>query len=364
MVNIGILGLGGIAQLSHLPMLYNLPEEFTVVAGYDPSPSVSHNVAHRYNVPKLYDTSEALIADPNVQAVLVLTPDPMHATLAKACIEAGKHVLVEKPLAMNSDDIRMLVETQKAHPGVVAMVGYMRRFAYPFLKAKELLAADERPIQYLRFRDIILEGGYYVGQTTKTFSARKVGDMPAGSAEKMAEMKYAQHSVGLGQDATEMQRNAYQMLLGLGCHTFSAVRELVGLPKEVKSVLTSGNGTHFASLLQYDGFIGVYEMVNDQEVVQFDAAIEIYQGDRRLKIKYETPYIRFLPHSLVVDEHPAGGEARTTVYGPHYGDAFQSELAYFHECITQGKAPKTSLEDALEDITLFEQMAKMVTKEG
>ncbi len=364
MIKIGILGLGGIAQLSHLPMLLNLPDAFEIAAGYEPSPSVARAVAARYGVPKLYATAEELISAPEVQAVLVLTPDPMHALLAEKCIECGKHVLIEKPLAMNSRDIKKLVEAEAHNPGVVAMVGYMRRFAYPFLKARELLAADERPVRYVRFRDIILEGDYYVAQTTRTYSAHEYNDMPSGSGEALAKMKYAQHSAGLGETATEMQRNAYQMLLGLGCHTFSAVRELIGPPREVKSVLTSGNGTHFAALLQYDGFIGVYEMVNDQEFVQFDAAIEIFQGDRKLKIKYETPYIRFLPHSLEVTERPAGGEARTTVYGPNYGDAFQNELRAFYDCIVGKKSPKTSLADSLEDITLFETMAKMAVKEG
>ncbi len=153
------------------------------------------------------------------------------------------------------------------------------------------------------------------------------------------------------------------MLLGLGCHTFSAVRELIGAPLKIKSVLTSGNGTHFVSLLQYNGFIGTYEMINDQEVVQFDAAIEIFQGDRVMKIKYETPYIRWLPHSLEVIESTAA-DTKTTIYGPDYRDAFETELKHFHECITNGQKPKTSMSDSLEDISLFEQMVKMIDIEG
>jgi predicted dehydrogenase len=185
-----------------------------------------------------------------------------------------------------------------------------------------------------------------------------MGDLPAGAGEKLAAMKYEQHSAGLGADADERRRNAYQMLLGLGCHTFSAVRELVGLPKEIKSVLTSRNGTHFVSLLQYDGFIGTYEMINDQNVVQFDAAIEIFQGTRKLLIKYDTPYIRHLPYSLEVIES-AAGDTKTTLYGPDYHDAFETELRHFADCIVRGKKPKTSLADSLEDIELFQKMAKM-----
>ena len=363
MIRIGLLGVGGIAQLSHLPMLQNLDDLYEIAAITDLSPAIRAMVAKKYNVPKVYATAQELLADPDIDAVMVLSPDPLHAQLAIEAMEAGKHVIIEKPLAMNSHDIRRMMAVEAAHPGIIAMVGYMRRFATPFIKAKELLAEDDRPVEYIRFRDIILEGRFFTGQTRRTRRARMQSDLQAHAMDDIAKMKYEQHSVGLGEDATEMQRNVYQMLLGLGCHSFSAVRELIGLPKEVKSILTSKNGTHVVALLQYDGFIGTYEMVNDQNVVQFDAAIEIFQGDRKLKIKYETPYIRWLPHSLEVIES-TGTDTKTTIYGPDYHDAFEAELKYFAQCIAEGKTPKTSLADSLQDIELFEKMAKMVVKEG
>jgi predicted dehydrogenase len=363
MIKVGILGTGTIAQVSHIPMLRNLADDFEIEAVYDLSPGLRTLVQKKFNVPKVYDSAGALIADKDIDAIFVLTPDPMHCTLALESIEAGKHVFIEKPLAMNAADIRKLMDAEARHPECTVMVGYMRRFASSFLKAKELLETDKRPVEYIRFRDIILEGGYFIGQTTKVMRARNQDDFPQGASDRLAKMKYDQHSAGLGSGATDMQRNVYQMLLGLGCHTFSAVRELIGSPKEVKTVLTSRNGTHFISLLQYEGFIGTYEMVNDQSVVQFDAAIEIFQGTRKLLIKYDTPYIRYLPYSLEVIES-TGENSKTTTYGPDYHDAFETELKYFAGCIAAKKKPKTSLADSLEDIELFQKMALMVQKEG
>ncbi len=363
MIRVGFIGVGGIAQLSHFPMMRDLPDMFSIEAIHDISPSLCATIAKKYNVPKVYDSADALVADRDIDAVLVLTSDPLHCEMALKAIEAGKHVLIEKPVCMNSADVRALMEAEARHPGVCVMVGYMRRFSNAFLKAKALLAADDRPVKYVRFRDIICEGGFYTGQTVRPMRSRGLSDMPAGSLEQLQQMKYAQHSIALGEDATEMQRNAYQMLLGLGCHSFAAVRELIGLPKEVKAILTSGNGTHFVSLLQYDGFIGTYEMVNDQDVVQFDASIEIYQGDRLISIKYDTPYLRYLPDALKVIESTKD-DTKTTLYGPDYHDPFKNELIHFHDCIANGAKPKTCLADSLEDITLFEQMAKMVVKEG
>lgn len=363
MIKVGFIGVGGIAQLSHLPLMWDLPDLYKIEAITDISPSLCKYISEKYNVKKIYSNADDLIADKEIDAVIVLTPDPLHYTYTLKAIEAGKHVFIEKPLAMNSRDIRGLIEAEKKHPESIVMVGYMRRFSPAFLKAKELLEEYNKPIEYIRFRDIICEGFFYIGQTRYTKRSRTLSDVPSNAFKEIADMKYQQHSVALGEDATELQRNAYQMLLGLGCHSFSAVRELVGLPKEVKAVLTSKNGTHFVSLLQYDGFIGTYEMVNDQNVVQFDAAIEIFQGDRKIKIKYDTPYIRYLPSCLEVIDSTRS-DTKTTIYGPDYHDCFANELIYFHDCIKNHNKPKTSLYDSLQDIELFEKMARMVKSEG
>jgi predicted dehydrogenase len=358
MIRVGIIGAGEIAQLSHLPMLKNLSDEFEVLAITDASPGVCKLLQKKFHIPKFFFFFEELIADRDINAVFVLTPDPLHCVYVLKSLEAGKHVFVEKPLAMNSGDVRKMMDAEAKHPNQVAMVGYMRRFASSFLRAKKILETDRRPIEYIRFRDIIREGDFYIDQTARVFRAGDMGDLPGGAGEKLAAMKHEQHSAGIGADADEIRRNVYQMLLGLGCHTFSAVRELIGLPKEIKSVLTSHGGTHLVTLLRYDGFIGTYEMINDQSVVQFDAAIEIFQGTRKLLIKYDTPYIRHLPYSLEVIESGAG-DSKTTFYGPDYHDAFEAELRHFADCVTKREKPKTSLADSLEDIEFFQKMAKM-----
>ena len=203
--------------------------------------------------------------------------------------------------------------------------------------------------------------GIFLCDDSHVIEERLMPTDPQMIAEKLAAMKREQHSAGIGAGANEVQRTAYQMFLGLGCHSFSAVRELIGLPKEINTVLGSKNGTHLVALLQYDGFIGTYEMINDQNVVQFDAAIEIFQGARKLLIKYDTPYIRHLPYSLEVTE-TIDGNSKTTLYGPDYHDAFETELIYFADCINKRQKPKTSLADSLLDIELFEKMVRMMVE--
>jgi predicted dehydrogenase len=352
MIKVGIIGLGEVAQLMHLPILSDMSSHYCIEAVADVSASSVEFLAKKYGVPKTYTSPLELIKDKDIQAVFILSPDQYHCEYAAAVLEAGKHVFAEKPAALDVKDLEALIKVEEKHPHQIAMVGYMRRYAGPFLKAKEIMAEEPKNIEYLRFRDIICEGPFFINQTKPVF---RPSDIALGILKESSERRREQIGSALGETVTEKQRRAYQMLTGLGCHSFSAVRELVGLPKKVKAVVTNEKGTHLVVLLEYEGFIGVYELVNDQDVVQFDAAIEIFQGTRKLKIKYETPYIRYQVASLEVIDSTKK-DTKTTVYGPDYKDAFVTELAEFHRCITEGKKPKTTLSDSLDDLKLFKEI--------
>ncbi len=349
MINVGIIGLGTVAQLMHLPLLSSLYDKYRIAAVCDVSPSLTDYIAGLYSA-KAYASPEELVKDPDVDAVFVLSPDQYHADYGIMAMNAGKHVFIEKPVALCPQDLERLIEAEKANPGVICMVGYMRRYANGFLKCKELLEGDDRPIEYVRLRDIILEGDFFIDQTKHPFMAH---DIPADKLAESRARRYEQVGKALGENCTDQQRISYVMLTGLGCHTLAAARELFGNPKEIKSVAVDGE--HVIAVFQYDGFLGVYEIVNDQDIVQFDAAIEIYQHSRRMRVKYETPYLRYQPHSFEVLES-SKTDTKTTVYGPDYHDAFENELHVFAECIAAGKKPKSTLEDSMEDLKFFKEI--------
>ena len=353
MIRVGIIGVGTVAQLMHLPILSGLRDLYRIEAITDVSPSLREYIADLYHC-KNYETPAQLIADGDVDCVFVCSPDQYHAEYGVMAINAGKHVFIEKPVALCPQDLQKLLDAQRAHPETVNMVGYMRRYAGGFVKCKELLESDSRPVEYLRMRDIILEGDFYMAQTKLPFLP---SDVPAACIQDSRERRLAQLRLALGQDCTEQQRVTYTMLAGLGCHTLAAARELFGNPLEVKSVAVDGE--HVICVFQYDGFLGVYEILNDQEIVQFDAAIEIYQHSRRMKIKHETPYLRYQPHTFEVIESNAN-DTRTELYGPDYHDSFENEVRYYHDCITRGVQPKTDLADAMADLELFQRICEKV----
>lgn len=354
MIKVGIVGLGTVAQLMHLPILSSLFEKYQIYAVSDVSPSLMNHISEKYNCKAVASPFE-LMKDPEVDAVFVLSPDQYHADYAIAAMQAGKHVLIEKPAALNLLDLQRMINCQKENPGVICMVGYMRRYANGFLKCKKLLEEDYRPIEYVRFRDIILEGDYYISQTKNPFIPT---DIPTETLQESKKRRWEQIGMALGDGCTAQQRITYAMFTGLGCHTLSAARELFGPPSEIKSVAVKGE--QVVVVLKYDQFLAIYEIVNDQKVVQFDAAIEVFQGDRLIRMKYETPYLRYQPHQVEVIESTRT-ETQTTIHGPYYQDAFENELVVFYDCIKSGKQPKTTLEDSMHDLVFFKQIIERIS---
>lgn len=122
-VRLGVIGCGRIAQAAHLPAIEKAPD-VRLVAVSDPSPALSSGVAARYGVAGFTDTARLLEQD--LDAVIVATPDRLHRPLGLQAIAAGKHVLMEKPLAASVAEAEELVSAA-AGAGVRLQTGSMKR---------------------------------------------------------------------------------------------------------------------------------------------------------------------------------------------------------------------------------------------
>ncbi len=88
---------------------------------------------------------------------------------------------------------------------------------------------------------------------------------------------------------------------------------------------------------------------------RFDAHIQVYGETKEIRVQYNTPYIRHLPTLLFLNEtHGEAFEER--VIRPTFTDAYTVELLHFYEVVTQNTQPKTSAEDFLHDLDLFEMI--------
>lgn len=348
-LKVGLIGLGEVAQLMHLPLLAD-DNRFKINAITDVSPSLMDYVVTRYNVPTRHASAEALIADPGLDAVFILTPDHLHAELLEKAIRSGKHVFVEKPACLTAAQLEPLLSLPK-RPGQVVFVGYMRRFSRAFTELKKRLPPLEK-IRHVRVRDIIREAPFFVAQTRNVFKPK---DVPAELiAEGRARTLGMLRSV-MGEDCPPDALRAYQVLTGLSSHSFSAMRDLLGAPKGVRYA-TQHNGETVIALFDYGHFTALYEAVID-DVSRFDAGIEVLTQTQHFKMNYDTPYIRNLPTRLEITSS-TDTDTGTEVIGPIYEDPFRIELGAFFDSVANDLLAKTSLEDSMEDLKLFAEVGR------
>jgi len=122
---VAIAGAGSVVQL-YLPVFKHLPEA-ELVALADLREDRLAQLAARYSVPRTYTDVRQLAADPDIDAVVIVTPPNLHAEHTEACAAGGKHVLCEKPMADTVDGCLRMTRACR-HAGVKLQIAHMKRF--------------------------------------------------------------------------------------------------------------------------------------------------------------------------------------------------------------------------------------------
>ncbi|MDC3170401.1 Gfo/Idh/MocA family oxidoreductase, partial [Paracoccaceae bacterium] len=121
-----VAGAYGAFGLKHLDALKNI-EDIEVVSVMGPNKDKIAALADERNIKHFSDNLEECISSQNVDAVILSTPTQMHADQAIKCMDAGKHVLIEIPMADTLADSNRIVD-KKRQTGLVCMAGHVRRF--------------------------------------------------------------------------------------------------------------------------------------------------------------------------------------------------------------------------------------------
>ena len=135
----GIIGVGDVTEVKAAPSIFRAPDS-DVVHVMRRDAGRARDFAERHGVARWSTDAQAVLDDPEVTAVYVATPTAWHAGYAVAAARAGKHVLVEKPMAMSAAEARGMVEAAEA-AGVRLWVAYYRRALPRFVKVRELVAS-------------------------------------------------------------------------------------------------------------------------------------------------------------------------------------------------------------------------------
>ncbi|MGC9311584.1 MAG: Gfo/Idh/MocA family protein [Sediminispirochaetaceae bacterium] len=127
-IRVGIIGCGKIANSKHMPGLARI-EGVEICAFQNRTKSKAVTAAERFGSgdTRVYDTYDELVQDPSLDVVHICTSNESHSAISIAALEAGKHVMCEKPMALNSLSAREMVETAEKN-GKLLSISYQNRF--------------------------------------------------------------------------------------------------------------------------------------------------------------------------------------------------------------------------------------------
>jgi UDP-N-acetylglucosamine 3-dehydrogenase len=299
-VRIGLIGSGLFGE-SHL-QAFRAVRAAEVIAVYDLDRDRAEQMAREFNIPKICSSSAELCAIPELDAVDVVTPEHSHLDPVVHALESGKHVFVEKPLALDLKDCKHMIAAAGS-AGRILMVGQVLRFETKYAMLKDEIAA---------------------GRLGKVVSMHARRNRPKSLLPRY----------GRTHPALENCIHDIDLMLW---YTQSRVKRVRGYGR---SAMGGRHHDTFWGILEFEsGAIGVVEtiwLIPPSAGIMLDDALQVV-GDKGVA------NIRLLPASFDV-WHDAGPETPDTGYDPRVAasarGALREELAYFCDCVRDNRAPQ------------------------
>lgn len=135
----GIIGVGDVCEVKSGPGFYKAPNS-KLVAVMRRNGEKAKDFAQRHRVPHWYDKAEALLANPDIDAIYIATPPAQHKDYAVAALHAGKNLYIEKPVTLNATECDAIIAAEKS-TGKKVSVAHYRRYVPCFMKMAELIQA-------------------------------------------------------------------------------------------------------------------------------------------------------------------------------------------------------------------------------
>jgi predicted dehydrogenase len=327
-VRVGVVGGGLVAQVVHLPHLHDLAGAFAVAGLAEPDARRREWLAGRSGIPLACAGHEELIARGELDALLVCSPNGTHAEVALAALDAGLHVLVEKPLCLTVADATRIVEARD-RAGRVVQVGYMKRFdpAYEALAAD--LRAERGPVRHL---------------CTLTYDP--------GLAAWFAPAGAPPAPPGSGRPADPFS----DVLLGALVHDVNLVHGLLDAlgvaPGPVTDAWSAADGSGAGGAVALPGGARwTMAWLLLPGLGDFRERVQLFGADGLRELEFPAPYLRRAPTTYRAAAGVAGGHAERSFRSWH--ESYARQLEHFHACITRGEACRTPPEQAARDIALL-----------
>jgi len=329
-VQIGVIGTGSISSL-HLDA-YKNNKEANIYAVCDLNEERARAAAEKYGAEKVYTDYRELLADPVVQAVSICTWNNTHAEISIAAVEAGKHVLVEKPLCRTVEEALNVQRAVEAS-GKILQVGFVRRYDTNAQLLKSLANEGE-------FGDI-----YYA----KATAIRRLGN-PGGWF-------------------ADIERSGGGPLIDIGVHVIDLCWYMMGRPKPVsvsantyRKLGNRSNVEHlsFYQAADYDASKNTIEDMANAMIRFENGASLLVDASFTLHAKKDEMFVRLYgdkggmeidPETVIVTEKNntiVNILPQTDHAGFHFVSAFQNEIDHFIGNVQNGTKPISPVEDGVE----------------
>lgn len=339
-LGIGFIGAGRIGQLAHLANFCEIPG-CTPVALAELRQELGQRAARRFAVPRLYTDHHALLADPAVDAVVVVTNRPAMPAIVLDALEAGKHVLSEKPMAHTVAQAERLAKAAEAR-GLCYAVGYMKRYDPGVVRAKVLL--DE------------CIGTGSLGEIVAVQANSFAGDIGVDTTgfEMTAEDRPSGLSVWpLAPDWLAPQHHrAYASFLNVHSHLLNLLRHLLPGPADpLFADLMDGRAQ--TVVLGYGPFRATLSLGETRSGGWFES-VEIVFERGRLLLELPPPLLRGATARVTLRRGEPWNDTIVPHVPPHW--SFRRQAEDFIDCALTGRSPLTSGHEGVNDLALAERI--------
>ena len=312
---IGLIGAGRLGRVYARDLASRIAET-RLVAIADPVEGVAKEVAAEFDVPKYYADPQALIDDPAVDAIVIVSPTHTHREIVIAAASRKKPTFCEKPPALSLDEVAEMQEAVSSS-GMFLQMGFMRRFDAGYASAKKQIEEGR------------------IGMPLVFKSTSRDPFRPS--------LEYANPKSSGG------------MLLDMGIHDFDLARWFMG---DVRTVSTIGATIAYpelatvgdidnavASLTFTSGKLGVVDL-SRSGIYGYDISTEILGLEGTLKIGYlrETPVMLLTKNSVAHDTVP--------YFMERFRDAYTTQLQNFAQNVQQERPAPITIEDGMEALRI------------
>lgn len=318
----GILGSNALISVKCVIPAICKSGNSSILAIASGNPKDAGKIAAKYQIPNVYAQYEALLTDPDIDAVYIPLPNHLHLPWTLRALEAGKHVLCEKPLARNAAEATAMAQAAKA-AGCCLMEAMMYRF-HP---------------RSLAVREMVRHG--------------RIGDLRLIRAAFSFHMN--EDSLKYGDNFRFFDEKGGGAIMDVGCYGVGIARWLTGTePVKVQASACwheNGADVHSAGILTFpDSVIATVEasfisaLQQTYTVVGTDSVIEL-------------PHNAYIPWEADADIVIRGRDDETGRKKSFPGaDEYQLMVEHFADCVLNKKIPDVTLADSIQNLRVLDAM--------